>query len=221
MKKYFNRHVSVMLVLFIILTIYVNIVKKPSLLICTMIRIVMGLMPVILCFRTYHDTKSKLALHLLAGVGLCLFSDSIINLSFVPAVLGFMAAHIFFIMAFQMLQKPSQSQWKLYEFLVAAALLIIFGFSLMSYWVRNVAIPVSLYAVVLFMMFISALSIEKLLKTGGILFVLSDCLLGFRLALRIKAGWVSSIILFIYFSALVYISAGCWQNCGSDTYRLI
>lgn len=207
--------------MFILLTIYVNVVKKPSLLICTIIRIIIGLMPVNLSVKTYIDTRSSVSLLLSAGTILCLFSDAIINLYFIPAVTGYMMAHICFMRAFHSIQKPSRKEWILYGVLVVPALCVIVFFSMITYRVRNVAVPVSIYAIVLFMMLISALPMEKLLKTGGILFALSDCMLGLRLALRIKDGWVSSIILFIYFTALAYIAAGCWQNCGSDTYKLM
>ena len=207
-----SKYLYIMLGLFIVLTVYVNIVKKPPLLYCTIIRFFIGLMPVLMCSKAYWEKRDTQSLFLTLGVIFCLISDTIINLSFVSGVMGFMCAHLCFIKAFHSVQKPDRKSWILYAVLTVAALAVIFAFSVVSYRVRNVAIPISIYALVLFMMFISALPQKKLLKTGGILFVLSDCMLGLRLALRIKEGWVSSIVLFVYFLALAYISLGCLEE---------
>ncbi len=206
------KYLYIMLGLFILLTIYVNIVKKPSLLYCTIIRFFIGLMPVFMCLKVYRVKKDSQSLHLSLGVSLCLFSDMIINLNFVPAVMGFMCAHLCFIKAFYTVEKPNRKVWILYVVLAVAALAVIFAFSVVSYRVRMVALPISIYALVLFMMLISALPQRRLLKIGGILFVLSDCMLGLRLAMHIRVGWVSSIILFIYFLALAYMALGCCEE---------
>lgn len=103
-------------------------------------------------------------------------------------VLFFMAAHI----SYAMLMRTAESNWRIDVMLIAAMLL--WFFALLG--VNNPIITIALYAVVLTLSAINMYHFNMVAFIGGMLFVLSDSLIGLFMILK-KDDIVSQILIWV------------------------
>jgi uncharacterized membrane protein YhhN len=143
------------------------------------------LLPILIFWYVCLAKSEKISLNkfFVAGLALSFFGDLFLlfDWGFLPGLGSFLVAHVFYIISFaKKSQKPIAKFWPLILTIYASVLL----FFLFPY-LKEMKIPVALYAVVISVMMYSALKTDKhYLIIGAFLFLISDTLLSINLFLK-------------------------------------
>ena len=73
----------------------------------------------------------------------------------------------------------------------------------------GLTVPLVLYAGVLLLMGMYGLGQDRLTMAGAWAFILSDLLLGARIALHTEKGWLPALALGMYYLSLMLLCASC------------
>ena len=143
---------------------------------------------------------------LFLGLGVCTAADWILEFRFIPGMGTFGLGHILYCVAYVLTgHVRSLSLW---VFLVLFGVISVLWFFLRK---RLDQAPLFLcYAAVLCTMAALASSLNPRMMAGGLLFVLSDVMIGVRMALNIKSRWYGVVIMVTYYAAQFLIALCAW-----------
>ena len=143
------------------------------------------LLPILILIYISKVKSEKMQLNsfFLAGLVLSFFGDLFLlfNWGFLPGLGSFLLAHLFYIISFKKkLQKRISKFWPIILSLYASILLVI-----LFPYLKEMKIPVTIYAVVIAVMMYNALKTHnRNLIIGALLFLISDTLLSVYLFLQ-------------------------------------
>lgn len=170
-------------------------------------------MPVILALYGVLSRGGRVNWLIFLGALLCMTADVLLELYFIAGATAFGLAHICFIMAFAM---DGGADW------ITILIFILIYVTIIGVFYRDIPglsklkIPAFLYMAVLSIMASMGITVGivrggisgVLAAAGGIFFVCSDCILGFRLIHKKKEKIYRYAVMTLYYGA-VYLIAAC------------
>ena len=166
------------------------------------------LLPILILtyFSEVKSEKIQLDKLFMAGLVLSFFGDLFLlfKWGFLPGLGSFLLAHVFYIISFR--KKTQNSIWKFWPILLGlfATTLLIFLFP----YLKEMQIPVTLYAVVISVMMYTALKTQsRNLIIGALLFLISDTLLSIYLFLQ-PVMILNLLVMMTYLSAQYFLVRG-------------
>ena len=138
---------------------------------------------ILMYFPQAKSLKIQLDKFFLVGLALSFFGDLFLlfQWGFLPGLGSFLLAHVFYIISFR--KKIQNSIWKFWPIILGlyASILLVFLFP----YLKEMKIPVLIYAVVISVMMYNALKTNnRNLMIGALLFLISDTLLSVNLFLK-------------------------------------
>jgi len=161
---------------------------------------------ILMYFSQVNSAKTQLDKLFLAGLTLSFFGDVFLlfNWGFLPGLGSFLLAHVFYIISFR--KKIQKSIWKFWPIILGlyASILLVFLFS----YLKEMKIPVLIYAVVISAMMYNALKTHnRNLMIGALLFLISDTLLSVNLFLK-PLMILNLLVMITYVSAQWFLVRG-------------
>ena len=138
---------------------------------------------ILMYFSQVKSAKTQLDKFFLAGLTLSFFGDLFLlfKWGFLAGLVSFLLAHVFYIISFR--KKFHKSIWKFWPMILGlyASILLVFLFP----YLKEMKIPVLIYAVVISVMMFSSLKTNnRNLIIGALLFLISDTLLSVNLFVK-------------------------------------
>ncbi|SIS68746.1 Uncharacterized membrane protein YhhN [Kaistella chaponensis] len=138
---------------------------------------------ILLYFSQVKSAKTQLDQFFLAGLAFSFFGDLFLlfKWGFLPGLGSFLLAHVFYIISFK--KKAQHQIWKFWPIILGlyASILLVFLFP----YLKEMKIPVLIYAVVISVMMYNALKTHnRNLMIGALLFLISDTLLSVNLFVK-------------------------------------
>lgn len=138
---------------------------------------------ILLYFSQVKSLKIQLDKFFLAGLALSFFGDLFLLFTwgFLPGLGSFLLAHVFYIISFR--KKIQNTIWKFWPVVLGlyASILLVFLFP----YLKEMKIPVTIYAAVISVMMYSAIKTNnRNLTIGALLFLISDTVLSINLFLK-------------------------------------
>lgn len=169
-------------------------------------------MPVILATYGVFCQGEAVNWLIFMGTLLCMTADVLLEIYFIAGASAFGLAHVCFIMAFAM---DGGAEWITIIIFILIYVGIIYGFRKEIPGLSRMKIPAFLYMAALSVM--ASMGITVLIAkggmsgvmaaVGGIFFVCSDCILGFRLIHKRKEKIYRYAIMSLYYGAVYLIAA--------------
>ena len=161
---------------------------------------------ILMYFSQVNSAKTQLDKLFLAGLTLSFFGDVFLlfNWGFLPGLGSFLLAHVFYIISFR--KKIQNSIWKFWPIILGlyASILLVFLFP----YLKEMKIPVLIYAVVISVMMYNALKTHnRNLMIGALLFLISDTLLSVNL-------FVKPLMILNLLVMITYVLAQCFLVRG-------
>lgn len=170
------------------------------------------LLPILILMYISKVKSEKMQLNsfFLAGLVLSFFGDLFLlfNWGFLPGLGSFLLAHLFYIISFKKkLQKRISKFWPIILSLYASILLVI-----LFPYLKEMKIPVIIYAVVIATMMYNALKTHnRNLIIGALLFLISDTLLSVYLFLQ-PLMILNLLVMATYILAQLFLVNGMISN---------
>ena len=170
------------------------------------------LLPILILIYISKVKSEKMQLNsfFLAGLVLSFFGDLFLlfNWGFLPGLGSFLLAHLFYIISFKKkLQKRISKFWPIILSLYASILLVI-----LFPYLKEMKIPVTIYAVVIAVMMYNALKTHnRNLIIGALLFLISDTLLSVYLFLQ-PLMILNLLVMATYILAQLFLVNGMISN---------
>ena len=170
------------------------------------------LLPILILMYISKVKSEKMQLNsfFLAGLVLSFFGDLFLlfNWGFLPGLGSFLLAHLFYIISFKKkLQKRISKFWPIILSLYASILLVI-----LFPYLKEMKIPVIIYAVVIATMMYNALKTHnRNLIIGALLFLISDTLLSVYLFLQ-PLMILNLLVMATYILAQLFLVSGMISN---------
>ncbi len=170
------------------------------------------LLPILILIYISKVKSEKMQLNsfFLAGLVLSFFGDLFLlfNWGFLPGLGSFLLAHLFYIISFKKkLQKRISKFWPIILSLYASILLVI-----LFPYLKEMKIPVIIYAVVIATMMYNALKTHnRNLIIGALLFLISDTLLSVYLFLQ-PLMILNLLVMATYILAQLFLVNGMISN---------
>ena len=165
---------------------------------------------ILMYFSRGKSEKIPLDLFFTAGLALSFFGDLFLlfNWGFLPGLGSFLLAHLFYIISFKKkLQKRISKFWPIILSLYASILLVI-----LFPYLKEMKIPVIIYAVVIATMMYNALKTHnRNLIIGALLFLISDTLLSVYLFLQ-PLMILNLLVMATYILAQLFLVSGMISN---------
>ncbi|WP_226063333.1 lysoplasmalogenase [Kaistella polysaccharea] len=161
---------------------------------------------ILIYFSQVKSEKIQLDKLFLAGLVLSFFGDLFLlfKWGFLPGLGSFLLAHVFYIISFR--KKTQNSIWKFWPIILGlfATTLLVFLFP----YLKEMKIPVAIYAVVISVMMYTALKTQnRNLIIGALLFLISDTLLSVYLFLQ-PLIILNLLVMMTYLSAQWFLVRG-------------
>lgn len=161
---------------------------------------------ILIYFSQVKSEKIQLDKLFLAGLVLSFFGDLFLlfKWGFLPGLGSFLLAHVFYIISFR--KKTQNSIWNFWPIILGlfATTLLVFLFP----YLKEMKIPVAIYAVVISVMMYTALKTQnRNLIIGALLFLISDTLLSIYLFLQ-PLIMLNLLVMMTYLSAQWFLVRG-------------
>ena len=208
-----SKILQILLILFFAADLLLIVLNKPDLRFFTK----PILLPLLILWYISSAKSDNLDINkfFAAGLALSFFGDLFLlfDWGFLPGLGSFLVAHVFYIISFaKKLQKPITKFWPLILAIYASVLL----FFLFPY-LKEMKIPVALYAVVISVMMYSALKTDKhYLIIGALLFLISDTLLSVNLFLK-PLMILNLLVMTTYVAAQWFLVKGMLSSKNIET----
>ena len=167
----------------------------------SIIKALIGICLLALCYQGYNRQPSKLSLALLFSLIVFVAADIIINFNFGLAMALFALGHVILAINFMLFDRPEKWQW---VFWIIASLIAVTAIYFIATPLGDIRYPMMGYGVILMMLFTMSLTLPKKIRIGSILFLISDV---FLFVNEIRNASLFSHILAL---GIFYISLGCY-----------
>ena len=198
-----------MLICFSALQIYLSRAGTVIPAVRAVLKALIGTGPVLLCMTPAWRFRRSWMAWLAAGMFFCLSGDVEINYAALPGIIFFAAGHICFTLSFRAQRRMDKKRWIIFAALWAAASAALIPIAAQMKTLPGLTVPLVLYAGVLLLMGMYGLGQDRLTMAGAWAFILSDLLLGARIALHVEKGWLPALALGMYYLSLMLLCASC------------
>ena len=162
-------------------------------------------MAAVLAFYGYFSAPSSVNLLIAIGLSVCVLADVILDMNFLAGTVLFGIGHICYCAA--LLQSGAHGIPSLIVFLLLTAGVIVLYPQIKKLSKEKNTLPYLVYALLISAMLSLSIAQKPLMMAGALLFVISDCMLLFRIVKNIPSKRYDCFIMASYYLAQFLIAA--------------